>query len=140
MRTQGMFSVITALAVTALSAVLVAQDQSVFRTGIELVRVDVQVVSGKGLPVLGLGPDRFEVAINGRPRRVVSADLVTYDTARMTAEKPVARSPAMLRPVLPRRLFMLAVDERSFFAGYADGVLEAARGFIAELQPGDLLG
>ena len=42
-----------------------------FRSEVERVRVDVQVVnSSKGEPVIGLGLDDFEVWLDGRPRRV----------------------------------------------------------------------
>ena len=130
--------------VAGVAIVRAQQNPPVFRAGTELIRVDVQVVTGKGLPVLGLGPDKFEVTVNGRPRQVVSADFVTYDSARITAEQPVATSPrpagGRAMPVLPRRLFMLTVDERSFLPGYAAGALEAAKGFIGSLQPTDLLG
>jgi len=128
-------------AVLSATVVARAQDRPVFRGGTELIRVDVQVVTGKGLPVLDLGPDKFDVTINGRPRKVVSADLVTYDSARVTAERPVVPPPrAAVKSGLPGRVFMLAIDERSFLPGYAAGAIEAARGFIAKLQPADLLG
>src|SRR5688572_19052388 len=58
-----------------------AQRTPTFRAGVDLVAVDVQVVTGNGLPIGGLSPERFEVTINGRRRRVVSAELVRHDPA-----------------------------------------------------------
>src|SRR4026209_689773 len=46
------------------------------RSSLDLIAVDVQVIDREGTPVAGLGPDKFEVTINGRRRRVVSANLI----------------------------------------------------------------
>src|SRR5262245_57089943 len=126
--------VVSVLAAAAAAFLHAQQPPPVFRWGTDLIAVDVQVVTGKGLPVLGLGPDKFDVSVNGRPRKVVSAELVTYDVARVTTEQPNAPGPVIVSgkggAVRPGRLFMLALDERSFLPGYASGALEAARGFV----------
>ena len=55
------------------------QQAPVFRSTVELVRVDVSVVSHDGgAPILGLGVDDFEVWLDGRKRRVVSAELESF--------------------------------------------------------------
>src|SRR5574342_752639 len=51
-----------------------------FRTGIDLIAVDVQVIDRDGHPIGELGPDKFEVKINGRRRRVVTAELIRPET------------------------------------------------------------
>ena len=43
-----------------------AQKPPVFRSSVDLVRVDVSVVDTKGMPVLGLGVDDFKVFLDGR--------------------------------------------------------------------------
>jgi len=43
-----------------------------FRSGLDVIAVDVQVIDRNGMPVSGLAPDKFEVTINGRRRRVLS--------------------------------------------------------------------
>src|SRR5262245_49976512 len=47
--------------------------QQTFKSGVELVTVDVQVVDKKGQPITGLKPEQFEVTIDGKKRQVLSA-------------------------------------------------------------------
>ena len=47
-----------------------------FRTGIDLVAVDVAVVDRRGRPIEDLHAAEFSVKIDGEVRRVVSAELV----------------------------------------------------------------
>ena len=62
-----------------------------FRTGVELIAVDVAVVDGKGTPVENLLPPDFEVEIDGELRRVVSAEHVKIDVE--AARKEAAAGP-----------------------------------------------
>jgi len=120
-----------------------AQDAQppVVRSGVELVLVDVQVVDRSGRPITSLGPEDFEVTLDRRPRRVVSADLVRPGSAAMPG-------PAAGRPSLPGggvsaaegRRFILAIDEHSFRAASARAAMHAAGRFVDRLQPGDLVG
>ena len=50
----------------------------------DLIAVDVEVVDTEGRPVAALPPDKFTVMIDGRRRRVVSADFISYES-RMSA-------------------------------------------------------
>src|SRR5688500_18396445 len=61
-----------------------------FRTGVDVIAVDVAVVDAKGQPVENLLPPDFIVEIDGEPRRVVSADHVKIDieAARREAADP----------------------------------------------------
>src|SRR5215212_8157422 len=61
-----------------------------FRTGIDLVAVDVAVVDSRGRPVEDLRAPDFSVKIDGEPRRVVSAELFKVNFAvakKQAAEK-----------------------------------------------------
>src|SRR4051812_6551669 len=66
------------LSIVALASDAPAQSQSgaqtppttTFRSGLDVIAVDVQVIDREGTPVVGLGPDKFVVTINGRRRRV----------------------------------------------------------------------
>jgi VWFA-related protein len=113
----------------------------VFRSGVELVAVDVQVVDHDGRPTLSLNADQFQVQIDGKPRQVVRADLVRYSQSRpgqVQSLTPEAQ-PAPERPS-PGRLFVLAVDQLSFRMGAARAAAQAARAFIDRLQPDDVVG
>src|SRR6188768_460108 len=67
-----------------------------FRSGLDVIAVDVQVSDRNGVPVAGLGPDRFAVTINGRRRRVLSAELVESRSAASLT--PVERAAAIAGP------------------------------------------
>ena len=105
--------------------------------------MDVQVVDGSGRPVERLGPDKFEVSIAGKRRRVVSADFLR--------NSEVDGRPGGLRGVFTAsgtpvvspgwgRVFMMAIDEASFTLGESKGIAGAVRGFISRLQPDDFVG
>src|SRR4051794_4617559 len=85
-------------AVVALGAGLLAQEnQPVFRAGIDLIPVDVQIVSKDGNPVLGLDAAQFDVTVGGKKRRVVSVNFVDYRTT--SAGPPSSTSSS----VIPQR-------------------------------------
>jgi hypothetical protein len=44
-----------------------------FRSGVELLRLDVTAIDGRGQPVPDLGPVDFRVEVDGRERRVMFA-------------------------------------------------------------------
>ena len=58
------------------AAAAAAQQQPTFRTGVDVITVDVGAVDSRGQPVTDLHAPEFTVKIDGKPRRVVSADLV----------------------------------------------------------------
>ena len=57
----------------------------VFRTRVDAVSVDVGVVDRQGRPIPGLAATDFTVTVNGRPRRIVTAEFV--DVAKARAER-----------------------------------------------------
>lgn len=115
-----------------------AGQQTVFRSAVELVRVDVQVVSGSGHPMLELGLDDFEVHIDGDRRRVVTSELVRFapeDDIR-TAVRPV-RTPGYI--AADSRVYVIAVDQAGFPAGEIRPLVAAVRRFLSQLRPQDLV-
>ncbi|MFO7695196.1 MAG: VWA domain-containing protein [Vicinamibacterales bacterium] len=136
--------------VAATGASRPAAQQPVFKSGVELIAVDVAIVDKKGNPVTGLRPEQFEVTIDGKPRRVVSAEFVEFAPLDApAAAKPVASraiipaysSNEQITPTAPQgRLIFLAVDQGSFRNFNARGAMEAARRFIDRLQPEDRIG
>ncbi len=121
-----------------------------FRSGVELVAVDVNIVDRRGNPVPHLGPDQFEVTIDGETRRVVTAEFIEYTKEDAKGVVGTATASAARRffttnensaqAVSPGRLVILAVDQGSFRAFGARAAMEAARRFIDRLQPADRIG
>ena len=110
-----------------------------FRTGIDLVAVDVSVVDKNGRPVDDLLAPDFAVKIDGTTRRVVSADLVKVDLE--AARKPRVDKTrdfytSNLTPPNGRRI-VLAIDQVRIGPGTLRPVLDAASAFINRLTPLD---
>ena len=122
------------------------QQQPVFRSGVDLVTVDVHVVDGSGQPIRDLRPDDFAVTVEGAARRVVAIDFVAYApaTAGVPAPgvAPAAPTPApgAVTRTLPARTILIVVDESNIRAGSARAAASAAVGFLDRLQPGDRVG
>ena len=92
-----------------------------FRTGIDLIEVDVAVVDQKGQPVENLLAPDFVVKIDGQPRRVVSAEHVRIDVeaARREAADPFeSLYTTNLKPMNGRQI-VLAVDQLGIRFGAA---------------------
>src|SRR5258706_9820541 len=74
--------VLTAAAATAQQGSTAQQTQDpqqpTFRTGVDVITVDVGAVDGRGQPVTDLHAPEFTVKVDGRERRVITADLVKY--------------------------------------------------------------
>jgi VWFA-related protein len=114
-----------------------------FKAGIELISVDVQVVGREGDPVSGLGADVFEVTIDGKKRRVVSAEMI--DASRGAplpdvAPDPAAGAAASPEASAPGRTYLLGIDQSSFRFGVEAAAMEAAGRFLDRLWPEDQVG
>jgi VWFA-related protein len=111
-----------------------------FRSSVDIVAVDVQVVGREGVPVLGLGIDDFAVTVNGHPRRIVSVDFIKKDPLPPPEgggpDLPI-RTPGYLPP--GTRVFVLAVDTSSFTTSNVRPAVQAAQRFVAQLQPDDVV-
>jgi VWFA-related protein len=114
-----------------------AQDRPApIRVTVDVVAVDVQVIDRNGRPVPDLGPDKFTVTINGRRRRVVSAERIASDSGGPSSPSTMSAAAASVLG----RVIVLAVDCISFDATASRGVMEAARQFVRTLSPTDFIG
>ena len=113
-----------------------AQQRPVFRSGVELVTLDVSVVDDGGKPVEGLGAEHFELTVDGAPRRVVSVQFVTQ---RTPGEQLPVRSHhfATNEQDSSQRLILVAVDQMHIRRVEGRAALRAASDFIDSLAPGD---
>jgi VWFA-related protein len=109
--------------------------QTRIRVAVDVIAVDVQVIDRAGQPVPSLGPEKFTVTINGRRRRVVSAEQIGSDAGD---GQEGAASGASSR--VPGRVNMLAVDCISFDATASRDVIESIAQFVRGLQPDDQVG
>jgi VWFA-related protein len=138
---------IAALAAVLLAAPAVAQDQAppTFRTGVDVITVDVGAVDGRGQPVNDLHAPEFTVKIDGQVRRVVTADLVKYD---YTPDNGITRRPEPKQQQFETlfttnitqaqgRMIMIAVDQMNIRPGAARPILESAARFLDRLNPAD---
>jgi len=126
------------------AAILLAmmQQQPAFRTGVDLVAVEVTVIDRDGAPIAGLTPADFEVSISGHARRVVKAEWLTYGAERITPTTATLAGDAPGPPVTraPRRQYVIAIDEESFQPAAAIAAKTAAARFIDKLRPDDYVG
>jgi VWFA-related protein len=119
------------------------QQPPAFRSGVELVTVDVQVVDKRGNPVTGLKPEQFEVTIDGRRRQVVSAQLIEAASGTPHSSNPPAPDGAgspTTKAINAGNLYVMAIDQGSFRAVNAPSAMHAVREFIKRLTLNDYLG
>ena len=122
----------------------------VFESGVDLVAIDVNVVDKTGTPVRSLNADQFLVTIDGRPRRVVSAEVVDYspppdrtgpgDDESAESQEGYSSNDRPWRVSRAGRLFYLLVDQGSFRPGGTNAAIAATRRFVQGLQPADRVG
>jgi VWFA-related protein len=149
-----MKTLISALAALLVAAPLAAQGQSAgdaqaqqptFRTGVDVITVDVGAIDSRGQPVTDLHAPEFTVKIDGQARRVITADLVKYN---YTPDTGAPRRPAPKRQEFETlyttnitqpegRMIMIAVDQMNIRPGAARPILDSAARFLDRLNPAD---
>ena len=110
-----------------------------FRTGVDLVAIDVSVVDRRGRPVEDLRAPEFSVKIDGEVRRVVSAELIKVDVEaakKQVADKTESFYTSNLTPPNGRQI-IIAVDQINIRPGSLRPVLDAAGRFLDLLSPLD---
>jgi VWFA-related protein len=133
-------------AAAALGLTSAALSGQTFRASVDLIAIDVQVNGRDGQPIDTLTPADFEVSLDGRARKVVSAVFSRHEV-RPADDSPfssgVFELGDALRPAsasAPPRTFIIAVDTGSFRPLDVQPALLAAQRFTRRLAPGDLVG
>jgi VWFA-related protein len=131
----------TLLVVALAAAALSAQEPQgpTFKTGIDVIAVDVAVVDSQGRPVDDLRAPEFSVKIDGEERRVVSAELFKVnveEARRQVEEKTETFFTSNLTPP-NARMIVIAVDQININPGAIKPVLNAASKFLDQLSPLD---
>jgi VWFA-related protein len=116
-----------------------AQEQAVFRSGVDLMTVDATVVRSDGLPDSTLTPRDFVLKIDGKARRVVSAQFVahTQTESRAPLIEPAHFSSNEFSD--PGRYVVVAIDEPHVRRLEGRSALQAAGTFIDQLETHDLV-
>jgi VWFA-related protein len=131
----------TLMAVMLAAATVAAQQDQVpvFRSGVEVMEVDVTVVTGEGTPVRDLRVPDFTVTVDGQPRRVISAEFLS-DTASDPAP-PAPRDAWVSNNTdrRPGRLIMLALDRNNVDTQTVRRSIPALKQFVSRLAPDDRL-
>ncbi len=109
-----------------------------FRSGVEVVTVDAGVVDRQGQPLRGLIAEDFAVTVDGRPRRVVSAEFVSREEPRAAAAN--GRAPGAVSTnegAAAGRLMAFIVDQASMDVSSMLRVAAAAGPFLSRLTFAD---
>jgi len=109
-----------------------------FQTGIDLVVTEATVVDRSGRVVPGLGPADFTAEVGGKPRTVVSAELVDYATVKPGDTQPDFDISTNQDELTSRRI-VLVVDQNSL-RPEGRPVIDAARRWVGSLGPTDHVG
>ncbi len=118
----------------------VAAQPPVFGAGVDVVAVDASVVDADGRPVLGLGPEDFRAQVDGKPRRVLSAEYIGRDLESPQPPAPSSASFSTNENAPQGRLVLLLVDRGNIGQGGGRDVLKAAERFLDTLAPADRVG
>jgi VWFA-related protein len=133
------------LASVAVAAAAVAQPQAQpqqpqpprFTSTVEVTSIDVSVIDNKGRPLQNLTPADFSVRIDGKDRRVVTAEWVPLATESKASTAFVPEGYSTNENATGGRLIVIAVDQPNIRFGGGHAVLNAASAFIDRLSPSD---
>ena len=124
-------------AIAGLSAAQEPQPpRATFKSAVDLVQVDVSVVDKDGRPISNLTGQDFTLSVDGRPRRIASAQFISIASTAETAA-PRAVEYSSNAGAAGGRLIMLVVDADNIGIGRGKPALEAARRFLGTLNAAD---
>ncbi|MGE0812810.1 MAG: VWA domain-containing protein [Vicinamibacterales bacterium] len=112
----------------------------VFRTGVEIVRLDARVLDGAGRPVKDVRQDEVTVLENGQPRPVVFFQHVDEPDAPYVevASRTIGSEVSTNRGAPRGHLYVLVFDQQHITAGNEQRARLAAERFLrSRIRPGD---
>ncbi len=115
------------------------QQPQTFRSSVDLVPVDVNVIDRSGRPVADLGAQEFSLKVDGKTRRIASAQFIGVTRGAEQTPEPAenySSNPASTGA----RLIMLVVDQGNIGASRGKYAIDAASRFIGRLTPQDRVG
>ncbi len=138
MRTAS--AALAAVLVVLLGSVPHAQDAQTpsFRAGVEALPVDVTVVDDRGQPIRDLLPADFTVRIDGRARRVVTAQWIASGSGAKSASAPIVPEGYVSNEsAAGGRLIALVIDQPNIPFGDMRPIRDAINKFIDRITPAD---
>ena len=110
-----------------------------FKSGTEVVAIEVTVVDAEGNPVPDLAAADFDVSVAGRRRAIQSTQFIRTEPAAVLR---LPREAGVSTNQLPTsgRLLLLVVDESNLRPGGSMPVVRAAEALLERLSPGDFVG
>ena len=130
-----------ALVLPAVVSAQPPEGQLTFRSGVDVIEIDVNVVDRDGIPITDLGASDFRVRIDGEDRRVMQAQYVSLRPEAQSAATVAPRSREVLYTSNAEqqrgRLIVIAVDEENILTGEGRHLMRAAAEFVDTLNPAD---
>lgn len=109
-----------------------------FRSGVEVVTIDVTVVDKQGQPQRGLTPADFTVLVAGQPRRVVTAEFIDRSAQAIAAAPRIEGATVSTNEGTGAgRLYAFVVDQNTLDLGSARRVTNSVAPFFSRLTFAD---
>ena len=124
-----------ALSVVVGAGVAAQGQQPTFRSTVDLVAVDVNVIDATGLPVSDLTVDEFSLSVDGRARRIRSAEFVSL--RRRDGDRDDTTTFSTNQGRMPGRLILIVIDQVNIRRGTGRDVFLAASRFVDSLRSTD---
>ena len=118
-------------------------QKPVFKSGVDLVTLDVSVLDDQRRPIRGLGPADFTVLENGKPQQIAvfsAVDIPDVEPPKTAWLRDVAPDVRTNEDIKERRLFLIIVDDAVVDADVfaLTQLREQTRNVINKLGPSDL--
>jgi VWFA-related protein len=129
-----------AVAVFALVMTPAAAQQPTFRSGVDLVHVDIVVVDKDGHPIRGLKRSDFTILDRKTPQTIAAFQEIDHDRAADPPTMPLARMARLdvssNQAAASGRLVVMVVDDLHIYQGRTDTARKIARSVLEQLGTG----
>jgi VWFA-related protein len=122
---------------TPLAATAQPPPKPSFTSSVDIVSVDVNVVDQQGRPVQDLGRNDFSLLVDGKVRKITSAQFVSLIQGPASSPKTGPMPEFSTNAAQQVRHVGIVVDRGSIAPGRARDVLAAAARFVEKLGPAD---
>ena len=117
-----------------------ASQQPTFRSGVELVQVDVVVVNKDGKHIRGLKAADFAVFDRDKPQTIATFEEVSHERPRDAAPAPLLTRPVRLdvgnnQTARSDRLVVMVIDDLHIYKGRTERAQDIARQIVSQLGP-----